>query len=166
MGKRQAFGSAAIRLPCRRNGDRRAGTAEPVPPALIDGGLAAPGLFAWVLTRKYLDHLPLYRIEQMCTRFGAPIARSTRASWVGTLGVRLQPRVDLMAQRLREGPVLHADETPVQQLDPEPVKRSERISGRTEATIWKTVRRWSSLIIAAAEVASMSAISCRTGVAI
>ena len=32
--------------------------------AIIDGGLAAPGLHAWVLTQKYLDHLPLYRIEK------------------------------------------------------------------------------------------------------
>ncbi len=35
-------------------------TAEPVPPAIIDGGMAAPGLLAWVITSKYLNHLPLY----------------------------------------------------------------------------------------------------------
>jgi transposase len=93
-------------------------TAAPVPAAIIDGGLAAPGLHAWVLIQKYLDHLPLYRIEKISERQGVPIARATLAQWVGQLGVALQPLVDRLAVRLKEGRVLHADETPVQQLDP------------------------------------------------
>jgi len=93
-------------------------TAAPVPAAIIDGGLAAPGLHAWVLIQKYLDHLPLYRIEKISDRHGVPIARSTLAQWVGQLGVSLQPLVDRLAELLLQGKVLHADETPVQQLDP------------------------------------------------
>ena len=93
-------------------------TAAPVPAAIIDGGLAAPGLHAWVLIQKYMDHLPLYRIEKISDRHGVPIARSTLAQWVGQLGVSLQPLVDRLAELLKQGKVLHADETPVQQLDP------------------------------------------------
>ena len=93
-------------------------TAAPVSPAIIDGGLAAPGLHAWVLTQKYLDHLPLYRLEQISARHGVPIARATLAHWVGELGVRLQPLVERLRSLLLQGQVLHADETPVQQLDP------------------------------------------------
>lgn len=93
-------------------------SAAPVPAAIIDGGLAAPGLHAWVLIQKYLDHLPLYRIEKISERQGVPIARSTLAQWVGQLGVALQPLVDRLAVLLKRGRVLHADETPVQQLDP------------------------------------------------
>jgi transposase len=92
--------------------------AEPVPAAVIDGGLAAPGLHAWVMIQKYLDHLPLYRIEQISARNGVPIARSTLADWVGRIGVALQPLADRLAELLRERSILHADETPVQQLDP------------------------------------------------
>jgi len=92
--------------------------AAPVPAAIIDGGLAAPGLHAWVLIQKYLDHLPLYRIEKISARHGVPIARSTLAQWVGQLGVSLQPLVDRLSEVLKQGKVLHADETPVQQLDP------------------------------------------------
>lgn len=104
-------------------------TAAPIPPALIDGGLAAPGLHAWVLTQKYLDHLPLYRIERISERHGVPIARSTLAQWVGERGVRLQPLADCLAEALQRGRVLHADETPVQQLDPG--------QGKTRrATLW------------------------------
>ena len=93
-------------------------TAAPVPAAILDGGLAAPGLYAWILIQKFLDHLPLYRIEKISGRHGVPIARSTLAQWVGQLGVSLQPLVDRLAELLLQGKVLHADETPVQQLDP------------------------------------------------
>ncbi|HWW07995.1 IS66 family transposase [Collimonas sp.] len=92
--------------------------AAPVSASIIDGGLAAPGLHAWVLIQKYLDHLPLYRIEKISDRHGVRIARSTLAQWVGQLGVSLQPLVDRLAELLRQCEVLHADETPVQQLDP------------------------------------------------
>lgn len=93
-------------------------TAAPIPPTVIDGGLAAPGLHAWVLIQKFLDHLPLYRIEQISTRHGCPIARSTLAEWVGRLGVVLQPLSARLAELLKQQTTLHADETPVQQLDP------------------------------------------------
>ena len=92
--------------------------AQPTPPAIIDGGLAAPGLHAWVLIQKYCDHLPLYRIEQICARHGVSIARSTLAEWVGKLGLALQPLVDRLCKILRAQKSMHADETPVRQLDP------------------------------------------------
>lgn len=64
-------------------------TAAPVPPAVIDGGLAAPDLLAWVAVSKYADHLPLYRIEKIAQRQGVGLARSTLAEWVGKTGVAL-----------------------------------------------------------------------------
>lgn len=93
-------------------------TAEPVPPAVIDGGMAAPGLLAWVMTNKYLNHLPLYRLEQIAAREEVILSRSTLAEWVGRTGVALQPLVDRLTWHLLQGNTLHADETPVAQLDP------------------------------------------------
>ena len=93
-------------------------TAAPIPAAIIDGGLAAPGLLAWVMVSKFMDHLPLYRLEQIAARGQVPLARSTLAEWVGRVGVSLQPLVDRLSDLLRERGVLHADETPVPQLDP------------------------------------------------
>lgn len=93
-------------------------SAAPIPPAVIDGGMAAPGLLTWVMTSKFLDHLPLYRLEQIAARQQVPLARSTLAEWVGRVGVALQPLVDRLTVLLRERSVLHADETPVPQLDP------------------------------------------------
>jgi hypothetical protein len=31
-------------------------TAAPIPPAVIDGGMAAVGLLSWVMISKFLDH--------------------------------------------------------------------------------------------------------------
>ena len=66
-------------------------SAAPIPAAIIDGGLAAPGLLTWVVISKFMDHLPLYRLEQIAARQQVPLARSTLAEWVGRVGVALQP---------------------------------------------------------------------------
>jgi len=92
--------------------------AAPVPPAVIDGGLAAAGLLVWVIISKYADHLPLYRLAQIAARQGVTLALPTLADWVGRIGVALQPLADRLAWHLLQEGVLHADETPVQQLDP------------------------------------------------
>ena len=81
-------------------------------------GMAAPGLLAWVLVGKFMDHLPLYRLEGMAARGGVTLARSTLAEWVGRLGVALSPLAERLADLLRQRAILHADETPVRQLDP------------------------------------------------
>ena len=80
--------------------------------------IVADGLLVWVLIGKVLDHLPLYRLAQIAARQNVPLALSTLADWVGRLGVALQPLADRLAALQRLRPVLHADETPVQQLDP------------------------------------------------
>ena len=92
--------------------------AEPAPAAIIDGGMASPGLLSWLLVNKFLDHLPLYRIEQIAARSGVDLARSTLADWVGRCGFVLLPLAERLAELLRERSCLHADETPVQQLAP------------------------------------------------
>ena len=93
-------------------------TAAPAMASVIDGGLATPALLAWVMVSKYADHLPLYRLERQAARSGVALSRSTLADWVGRIGVALEPLWLRLAERLRQGTVLHADETPVQQLDP------------------------------------------------
>ena len=92
--------------------------AAPIPPAVIDSGMAAVGLLTWVVVSKYLDHLPLYRVEQIAAREQVILSRSTLAEWVGRVGVALNPLVERMIELLLERNTLHADETPVAQLDP------------------------------------------------
>ena len=92
--------------------------AEPVAPSILDRGIAAPGLLAQVVIQKYTDHLPLYRQEAIFARAGIELSRTTLAEWIGVVGLRLQPLVDVLKAKLRASPILHADETPVAQLDP------------------------------------------------
>lgn len=92
--------------------------AEPVAPALLDRSIAAPGLLAQVVIQKYTDHLPLYRQEAIFARSGVELSRTSLAEWCGVVGLRLQPLVDALRRRLLSQGVLHADETPVAQLDP------------------------------------------------
>lgn len=93
-------------------------TAVPVAAAIIDRGIAAPGLIAQVAISKYVDHLPLYRQEAIYARSGVQIGRTSMAEWMGAAGVALQPLVAVLRNELLGHPVLHADETPVAMLDP------------------------------------------------
>jgi transposase len=93
-------------------------TAVPVPPTIIDRGIAAPDLLAQVIVAKHVDHLPLYRQEAIYERSGVVIPRSTQGEWIGACGVALRPLVDCLHRALRSQTILHADETPVAMLQP------------------------------------------------
>ena len=86
-------------------------TAAPIPAAVIDGGMAAVGLLSWIMTSKFVDHLPLYRLEQIAARDNLILSRSTLAEWVGRVGVALQPLVGQLVWHLLQGNTLHADES-------------------------------------------------------
>lgn len=90
----------------------------PMPAFIIDKGLAAIGLMVHILISKYCDHLPLYRLEAIFKRDRMHVSRSSMAQWVGQCGHALQPLVDALQRCVLEHRVLHADETPVQMLDP------------------------------------------------
>lgn len=90
----------------------------PALPTLIERGIPAPGLLAHVLISKYADHLPLTRQSDMLGRSGVDLPVSTLCEWVGATGFALQPLVDALRDELHRCSVLHADETPVQMLDP------------------------------------------------
>ena len=93
-------------------------TAVTVAPSLIEGGMASAGLLAWVLVSKFADHLPLYRIEQISARNGVTLAQSTLGDWVGRSGFHLTPLWEQLKSNLLKRSVIHADESPVQQLCP------------------------------------------------
>ena len=62
--------------------------------------------------------VPFIRQEAIFARAGLGTARSTLAQWVGSCGVQLQPLVDALKDEMLRHSVLHADETPVQMLNP------------------------------------------------
>jgi len=99
---------------CPQCEDGGVATAEkPTEGQVIDKGLAGPGLVAHVVTSKYADHQPLYRLEGMLARHGVEIARSTMCGWMKAAADLLTPLVMLMALRVRQSKVVHTDDTPV-----------------------------------------------------
>jgi transposase len=91
----------------------------PKPAQPIEKGVAGPGLLAHVITAKYVQHLPLYRQEEIFARKGILIRRSTLAGWMASAAECLLPLQRLMVRRVLSGDVLGTDDTPVKVLDPE-----------------------------------------------
>jgi transposase/uncharacterized protein YeeX (DUF496 family) len=87
--------------------------SPPVPPKLIPGGIAGPGLVSFVVVSKCADHLPLYRLEDILTRHGVQISRSTLCDWFRNAATILGPLADLQKSRVLRSPVIWTDDTPV-----------------------------------------------------
>jgi transposase len=90
--------------------------SPPVPPKPIPRGIAGPGLVAYVLVGKFADHLPLYRLEDILTRHGVHLSRSTLCDWVRNAADLLKPLAELQKTRVLQSPVLWTDDTPVNVL--------------------------------------------------
>ena len=91
----------------------------PKPPQPIEKGVAGPGLLAHVITAKYVQHLPLYRQEEIFARQNVLIRRSTLAGWMAQSAECLLPLQKLMVRRVLAGNVLGTDDTPVPVRDPD-----------------------------------------------
>jgi transposase len=105
-----------------------------IAPALVRpvaGGYASAGLLAWIALSKYVDHLPLYRLEKMSARWGATLSRQTMADWITITADWLEPIYKTMLRRLLAGNYLQVDETPIRCNDPD-----EKKGGTTEGWLW------------------------------
>jgi hypothetical protein len=82
---------------------------KPVQP--IDKGMAGPGLLAYVITSKYADYLPLYRLQNIFARNGFEIDRATQGVWCGDVAAIVRPLYKLMIQRVLASHVIATDDT-------------------------------------------------------
>ena len=90
------------------------------PPTLMKHSLASASTVADVMTRKYVDGLPLARQEKIWAREGIQLSRATLANWViQTSQTWLKPLYRQMKKHLLSCRVVHADETVVQVLKEE-----------------------------------------------
>jgi transposase len=88
----------------------------PKPPQPIDKGLPGPGLLADVVLSKYGDYLPLYRLEDILSRGGILLRRSTLCDWVASAADLLTPLYERLCDRVRQSQVIHTDDTGVKML--------------------------------------------------
>ena len=87
-----------------------------LPPQPIPKSNATPSLLAWLIIAKYLDGMPLYRIERKLNRYGMPLTRSTQANWMIQCGQLVQPLINLMRDRLLSYDIIAMDESRYQVL--------------------------------------------------
>ena len=84
------------------------------PKALLHGSLVSPSIAAAIMNGKYVNAVPLYRLEQEFTRYGLTIPRKNMANWMIRLSEEyLGILYDCFHQKLYDYPVIQADETPV-----------------------------------------------------
>jgi transposase len=87
-------------------------TTAQMPSRPIDKGIAGPGLLAYIIVSKYVDHLPLYRLEQMFKRYQIHIGRSTMVGWIAQLCVYLEAVYrEMKLQLIEQSFLIQADET-------------------------------------------------------
>lgn len=79
----------------------------------IARGLAGPGLLADTLVRRWQDHMPVHRLEQMYAREGLGLVRSTICGWHAQLMPLVEPLIDAMRSDAFTSPLLMADATGV-----------------------------------------------------
>lgn len=113
--KRHIYPKYACRC-CEGSGDEekpvfRVARSEP---RLLPGSIASPALLAFILVNKFTDHLPFYRQEKRFERIGAHISRQDMANWSIRAYQVLKALEELFVTKIKEGPVIQMDETPVQ----------------------------------------------------
>lgn len=88
------------------------------PPQPIEKGLPGPGLCAHTVLSKFGDHQPLYRQEDIHSRTGLTIRRSTLCGWLQALALLAAPLVMRMKYLLLQSKVIHTDDTSIKMLQP------------------------------------------------
>jgi transposase len=90
----------------------------PLPDCLLPRCQADESLLADIVTKKFADHLPLYRISEIFSREGIEISRQTLCEWVLRVGKALDPLYNEMMRKILDSGNVFVDETPVSMLDP------------------------------------------------
>ena len=84
------------------------------PKALLHGSLVSPSLGAAIINGKYVNAVPLYRLEQEFQRYGLQITRQNMANWCIRLAEEyLSILYDHLHEELYFYHVIQADETPL-----------------------------------------------------
>jgi transposase len=107
----------------------------PLPPRIIEKGLASDRVVVDTVVSKYADFVPLYRQSAILEReTGIELSRATLDGWVMRVGELLRPITVAMAQELVAGNYIQANETPVD-------VQSERTKGKNhQAYPWQYSR--------------------------
>src|SRR6266436_2793986 len=104
---------------CEAQADNPQITLADKPPAPIERGMAGPGLLAYVVTSKYADYLPLYRLENIFQRNGLAISRANQCVWCRDVADLAEPLYRRMIGRVLASHLVCTDDTVMPMLAPD-----------------------------------------------
>jgi transposase len=106
----------------------RDSVVSPEPPQRpVNGCIAGAGVLAAVVVSKFAEHLPLYRFEDISTRYGLYLPRSTLSYWVRYVADLVKPLYQLQKELVQTATAIWTDDTFVTVLhDDEPRSRKGR----------------------------------------
>jgi transposase len=116
--------------PCDRNETSTPIITASMPKPAFPKSLASPSLVAYIMMRKYLEGLPLYRQEQQFKRTGIMLSRQNLSNWVIAGSGWLEHIYKALHAKLLEQDIAHADETEVQVL------REAGRAAQTNSCMW------------------------------
>lgn len=115
---------------CKGCEERATVRTAAAPASMLPKSIASDNTLAYLIVAKYADGLPLYRLSTILARHGIELPRQTLSESVLRGAARLEPLIAALGEHLREGAVLHMDETRVQVLN-EPGK-----AARSQSYMW------------------------------
>ena len=89
-----------------------------LPSLPIPKGNAGASLLAFIMVSKFVDHLPLYRLQQIFKRQDLNISKSTIGGWFAKTAKLLEPLYEILKKEFLEGTsYVQADESPIKVQD-------------------------------------------------
>jgi transposase len=101
---------------------------------VIEKGLLGPGFLAHVITERFGNHLPYYRLEGKYKSEGLDLSRSVLCGSMARCAELLEPIAEEIKTEILRSAVIHTDDTPVT------VARS-REGGSRQGRIWVYLNR-------------------------
>lgn len=95
-----------------------------LPDSLLPRCRADESLLAEIITKKFADHLPLYRIAEIFKREGIIISRKLLSQWALRSAMALKPLYDEMLNRVLSSKNIFIDESPVKLWEPVKCKQA------------------------------------------
>ncbi len=106
---------------CQNEDIRTPHRTAPGPRPFLGGGLASATSVAYLVDRKFNQHVPLYRLEQeFANQMGFSVTRATMCNWLSNTHERvLKPALEVLKETVLESSHIHMDETVLQVLKEE-----------------------------------------------
>ena len=102
---------------CEKNNTSTPVITANMPEPVLKGSIVSPSMMSYIMTRKYLEAMPLYRQEQQFKYLGIGLTRQTLSNWmIHGANDWLRYIYNRMHDILITKDIIHADETELQVL--------------------------------------------------